>query len=176
MKKFIIALTVLMCASSALNAQKVGFVNRVKVLDTLPAKDSADARLQKMAMDYEAVLLEREEEYTKKKAELDRKKATPGTSEILINLDVQTLQRLQQEYQNTETAINQELQAEQAKLLKPILDNINAAVAVVAKQKGFTSVIDNSSEIVVYIGNKTDDITDAVIAYMLANPSAGAKK
>lgn len=168
MKKIIIALTVLFCAAQGLQAQKVGFVNRAKIIDTLPLKDSADLKLQQKAAEYEAILMEKEEEYNKKKAELDRKKATPGTSEIMINLDAQTLQRIAQDYQSSETAINQELQSLQAQLLKPILAQIDEAVGVIAKQKGYTSVIDNSSEIVIYIGNKSDDLTDAVIAHMLA--------
>jgi Skp family chaperone for outer membrane proteins len=60
------------------------------------------------------------------------------------------------------------MQRDRAKLLNPIVDEIKAAVAQVAKTKGFSQVIDNSAEIVIYNGVTTDDITADVIKYMLA--------
>ncbi|MCC7297706.1 MAG: OmpH family outer membrane protein [Bacteroidia bacterium] len=174
MKKIIIAMAVMFCAASGLQAQKIAFVNTSKVIDTLPAKDSAELALQSYAQAYESSLYELEQELNAKQIELEKAKATPGVSQIRIDLLTQNLQKLYQTYQNTESAMNQDLQAQRAKLLTPIFDEIKVAVAAVAKTKGYTSAIDNSSGIILYMGNNADDITDAVIKYMLAPKPAVA--
>ena len=166
MKKYIIALTVLFLAASGVQAQKMAFVNTAKIIDTLPMKDSADIKYQKKAMEFQERLQEMEDEYAKLSAEIEKKKAG-GSSDILISMDEQRLQRLAQDYQSAKMAMQQDLNEEEAKLLKPILEEIKAAVAVVAKQKGYTSALDNSSEVVLFMNNPADDITEAVIAYML---------
>jgi len=55
MKKFITLslLAVLVAMGSAVQAQKVAYVNIQTLIDTLPSKDSAELKLQKIAASYD---------------------------------------------------------------------------------------------------------------------------
>lgn len=169
MKRIIIAMAALFCMSAGLNAQKVAFVNTQKVIDTLPQKDSAELKLQQYSMLYETQLADMEQEFNVKKAEFDKEAGTPGVSQIRLDLLQNNLQNMYKRLTETEQAMQNDLQLQRSNLLTPILNDVKAAVAEVAKAKGFTSAIDNSSGLVLYMGNAADDITDAVIKHML-NP------
>jgi len=174
-----IAAAALFAMISGANAQtqKIAFVNTQKVIDTLPQKDSAELKLQQYSMLYENQLAEMEQEFNTKKAEFDAEVAKPDVSPIRKELLQKNLQNMYKTLTETEQAMQNDLQMQRTTLLNPIIEEVKAAVAVVAKQKGFTSAIDNSTGLVLFMGNATDDITDAVIKYMTSpKPVAPAPK
>jgi outer membrane protein len=170
MKRIIIAMAAFLCMSAGLNAQaqKIAFVNTTKVIDTLPQKDTAELKLQQYSMLYENQLAEMEQEFNTKKAEFDKEASTAGVSAIRLELLQKNLQNMYKQLTETEQAMQNDLQLQRANLLNPIIEEIKKAVSDVAKAKGYTSAIDNSQGLVLYIGNTNDDITDAVIKHMLA--------
>jgi Skp family chaperone for outer membrane proteins len=180
MKKIIIMMVAVLCIAPALQAQKaqrIAFVNTNKVLDTLPQMDSAEVMLNKIAEGYQQDAMARQDELNQLNAEIEAAKKDPAFSAVKLDLMQRRLQTLYEDYQYFQNAVNDEMQKERAKLLNPIVDQIKEAVAQVAKTKGFTQVIDNSAEIVIYNGNTTDEITGDVIKYMLApKPATPAPK
>jgi Skp family chaperone for outer membrane proteins len=94
-------------------------------------------------------------------------KVKSGASQAQLELLQKSYERLVQEYQETEQIGNREIQAQRGNLLKPIVDEIKKAVGEVAAKKGYSSVIDNATGMVIWSANANDDITDAVIKYML---------
>lgn len=170
MKKIIIAVAVMFMSAAGLQAQKLAFVNTKKVLDTLPQKDSAEQRLQEMAVKFKGELAEYEQELSTRQMEYQKEAQTTGVSQSRLEMLQSIYQSVLQAYESEQKRMNEELQMQESALLMPILDEIKAAVGVVAKQKGYTTALDNSSEFVLFLSNTGDDITDAVIKYMLANP------
>ena len=156
---------VAVCATFA-QAQKIAFVNTQIVIDTLPAKDSAEAKLATFAKQYDEKMKDLQSEIQAKQAEYQNL-AKKGATQNQLELVQRRYERLVQEYQETEQMANQDLQGQRAALLKPIVENIKKAIGVVAAAKGYTSVVDNAAGIVLWTANNNDDITAAVIAHMM---------
>lgn len=174
MNKIIIALAVMFFSAAGLQAQKVAFVSTKKVLDTLPQKDSAEQKLQNLALKFKGELAEYEQELTTRQMEYQKEANSPGVSQSRLEMLQSIYNSVLQAYESEQKRMNEELQAEESALLTPLLEEIKTAVGIVAKQKGYTSALDNSSDIVLWMGNTGDDITDAVIKYMLSNPTKPA--
>lgn len=169
MKKVIlfVALTMIVAVSSVAQAQKIATVNTQTLIDTMPQKDSADAKLAAIARIYDEKLRDLQMEMQNKQQEfqvLSSKKETPTAKLELIQ---KSYERLVQEYKETEEMGNAELQEARAKELQPLVEIIKKAVGDVAKTKGYVHVIDNATGVVLWSANPADDITAAVIAHLL---------
>lgn len=178
------AVAAFVTGATALQAQKIGFVSTQKVIDTLPQKDTAEKELAEYAQMYQNQLADMEEELTNLQIELEKESKKPGVSSIRLELLQNNIRKRYEQYQQTESAMNTDLNLKRSQLIAPILKEIKEAVAVVGKAKGYTAVLDNSTEMVLFMSNAADDITDAVIKHMLSNlpkpaiksPGAAPKK
>lgn len=92
--------------------------------------------------------------------------------------EINEVQKRTEEYRNT---AQQSVEAKVQELIKPINDKIHAAITAVAKEKGFTYVLNTSSpegaEILIVMP-ETDDLMAAVKAKLGltgAAPAAAAK-
>lgn len=72
--------------------------------------------------------------------------------------ELQDMQKRIQDYQNT---AQQQVEAKSNELFKPLSDKARAAISEVAKEKGFTYVLD-SSQIQLLVSPDTDDMLAAV--------------
>ena len=70
---------------------------------------------------------------------------------------------MQKRFNDYQTQANQQVQAKQAELGKPIIEKVRAAVAQVAKEKGFAYVI-NSSQTDLVVSPPADDLMAEVKA------------
>lgn len=168
MKKILVLSAILFTVTSGLFAQsqKTAYVNTQLIIDTLPAKDSAELILAKNAKMYDDKLKDLNMEIQKKQAEYQEKQKK-GATQAQLELIARSYERLNQELQETEQLGQQEMQNQRSLLLKPIVEDIKKAVGHVAAAKGYTSVIDNAAGIVIWTASASDDITGAVIAHML---------
>jgi len=168
MKKTIllIAMTVFVAMGSIAQAQKIATINTMKVVDTLPMKDSVLAKLAAIEQGYVQRLQDLQTEMQNKEKEYQTKQALKA-SPAQLELIEKSFQRLQQEARETEEAYKSEIQQEQVRLYNPILELVKKTAGDVAKSKGYAHVIDNSQNIVLWSGNPADDITGAVIAALL---------
>ena len=164
MKKILVLSTFmffLACGSFA-QAQKIAFVNTQIIIDTLPAKDSAEKKLAIFAKQYDERIKDLQMEIQSKQKEYEVK-AKGGATPAQLELIQKSYERLVQEYQETEQAGNADMQAQRAKLLKPIVEDIKKAIGAAAK--GYTTVMENAG-IVLWSANGNDEITGAVIKQM----------
>ena len=168
MKKTIllIAMTVFVAMGSIAQAQKIATINTMKVVDTLPMKDSVMAKLAAIEQGYMQRLQDLESEMQNKEKEYQTKQALKA-SPAQLELIQKSFQRLQQEAQETQEAYKSEIQQEQVRLYNPILELVKKTAGDVAKAKSYAHVIDNSQSIVLWSANPADDITGAVIAALL---------
>ena len=121
MKKTIllIAMTVFMAMGSIAQAQKIATINTMKVVDTLPMKDSVMAKLAAIEQGYMQRLQDLESEMQNKEKEYQTKQALKA-SPAQLELIQKSFQRLQQEAQETQEAYKSEIQQEQVRLYNPI--------------------------------------------------------
>ena len=174
-KQWILAVIALLAGSIGLKAQtqRIGFVNIKKVYDTLPAKDSAAKNYQVYEKFYADRLKAIEEEAAKLDADIKSYTATPGANPEIKSLKEQQLLKLQNDYYETQKMAEETLASKQNMLIAPIIEEIKVASGIVAKQKGYTQVVDNSAGILLYNGVAADDLTEADVKYMLAPKPAG---
>jgi outer membrane protein len=167
MKNIILAFSILfMGISTAFGQTKLAFVNTQKIIDTLPAKDTAELALANLARQYDEAIKNLQSEIENKQKEYEAK-IKGGASQAQLELLQKSYNRLVQEYQMTEQTANQEMQAKRGQLLQPIIEEVRTAIGKVAKLRGYDAVIDNAAGMVVWTIDDKNDITAAVIKDML---------
>lgn len=172
MKKFIFVMVAIAATASAtygqVKTQKVAYINTQKVRDTLPQTDSVKVQLNKYVAELQEELATMSAELEKVKAELDKSNTDPSTPAFKKELLTKKYQSKYYDFQSMQEAAESDVIEQQRKKLEPIYVEIKKAIAEVAKLKGYTMVIDNTSGVVLYNQADADDITADVIKYMLA--------
>lgn len=142
-------------------AQKYGHLNLGNVVSAMPATKAADAQIKA----YSDQLIAQGQEKAKK---LQDQYAT-----IVKQIQAGTLSRIQQEaaektiteeqakLQAFEVEIKGKITQKRETLLKPIFDQVEKAIAEVAKKRGMTMVFDTSMfNAVMYASESVDIMTD----------------
>ena len=173
MKKILSMLAIAALFTGTASAQKIAYLNMQTVLDTLPETDSVREQLYKYAGKLQQDLTDVAGEIDKAKAAYDAIGADPSASQIKKELLAKRYQTLVEEYQRTEQDAQKQLVDKEKEKMQPIYDMIKKSAGEVGKSKGYTLVLNNTGGMVLYNLNDADDITAAVIKYMLAkNPTA----
>ncbi len=162
MKKLLLALVVMFSVGTVMAQSKVAHVNSQKLLDTLPSRKVAIAKLQAFEENGVKELQEMEADFNAalKKYELERPKMTP----VEIQITEDKLMKKQTNIQEREQSLQQEMQLFSQDLNKPILDRVQKAVEIVADRKKLNYVIDESTTLYHKGGM---DITGEVIVELL---------
>lgn len=140
MKKILLAM--LLFAPMAMMAQKVAHFDYPKVMQSLPEFKTAQSALEALGQRYSNELKTLQEEITKK-TEAYRQQAD-SLPENMRARKVQEIndmqQRYQQAYQDNEVAF----QKAQTEKMEPLIKKIYDAVNAIAKEGGYTYVLDQS--------------------------------
>jgi outer membrane protein len=164
MKKQVILLMFLMAFGTfSLQAQtkktKVAVINTQVILQLMPEYDSASVAMQEkyaqMEQQLQMMMSELQEKQQAYKAQMDS--LTP----MWRSMREQEIQDLTKRTQDFQQNAQQELTDFQNKLIAKILEKITVAVKEVSKEQGYTHVIDNSQQVLLYF-DESFDITDLV--------------
>lgn len=138
---------------------KVGYVDFNTLLQSMPGIDSVRTALQT----YQGTLTEQMDQMRQEfeNKYLDYQSKAAGMSDIIKQNKEQELQQLQERIDAFQAQAQQDLQNKQQKLLQPLIDRAKQAVADVAKEKGFTYVL-NAIEDVVLFSVPANDLLPAV--------------
>ena len=164
MKKVIVICIAMLFGALQLNAQKVGYFNSEKVLSAIPAYKSAQQQLESYSKQYQDVV---DAEYAKVEALYNRyqqQKAnlTAQARQVKENEIIQKEQevkKLQQEYFGQDG----QMQQYSERLMQPVMEKMDAAIAKVARDGGYMLVLDVASMQGVAYKNAQYDLSDAVI-------------
>jgi len=164
MKKQVILLMFLMAFGAfSMQAQqkktKVAVINTQSLLQLMPEYDSASVAMQKKYAQVEQKMQMMGQELQDKQQAYTRDK--DSLTQTFRSLREQEIRDLNARYQAFQQSAQQELQDFQSQLIAKILEKIKAAVKEVAKENGFTHVIDNSQEVMLYF-DESFDITNLV--------------
>lgn len=146
-------------AGNTLNAQstKIGHINMQELIAAMPESDSAQVNLQKMAKEMEANYQQMQVEYNKKFEDYNKNSKT--YNDLIKSTKESELRDLNKRMQDFQTAAQQKLQEQNQKLLKPILEKVNKAVADVGREYKFTYIFDAPPQgVVVFIGADATDV------------------
>jgi outer membrane protein len=165
MKKIILLLVA--CAAifdaETSNAQKIAYVDMQDIVSSMPAAGKADTAIQK----YQQELYQ---QYQTMQKELQDEAGTfvkdsTTMSEAVKQVKRGSLQDLNVRIQQFRQNINNNVNKKYSDLMKPIIDQAQAAVGAVAKAKGYSYVLDDSEQAkVLIIKPDGDNLTAAVKA------------
>ena len=145
------------------NAQtKLGHINSQELLAAMPETDSAQKQLEKIAMEHDLVLEEMSVEFNRKLEDLNAN--YEQLSDLVRASKEAELQDLQKRVQSFQQTAEQDLQRQRMELFQPIQEKAVAAVNDVAKENGFTYILDAGTGVVVYMGDDAQDILPLVKA------------
>lgn len=146
MKKHVLVLVIFslsVVTTFAQKATKIGHINSEELLTLMPERKKAAAKIDTLSKEIEKQLRDLMTEYQGK---LERfEKDAPNLSELLKkdrgeeikNLETR-IRSFQQEAQNT-------IESKQQELMEPIITKAKKAIEEVAKENGFTYVLDTST-------------------------------
>lgn len=163
MKTFSKLLAVIFMASVGLaaNAQtKIAHINSQELLAAMPETDSAQKELEKIAMQHDLAIEEMSVEFNKKLEDFNQNYNT--YSELVRASKEAELQDLQKRIQAFQQTAEQDLQRQRYDMFQPIQEKAIGAVNEIAKEQGFTYVIDSGTGVVVYMGDDAVDILPLV--------------
>jgi outer membrane protein len=164
MKKVLLALALFVgTASVALAQQKIGHINADELLQLMPETKLAQTELEAYGRQLEKDLTDMEAELKNK---IDSFRANEKMMTTLAReTKTQELQELQMRIQEYSQRAQQDLQQKQVEILTPVIEKATKAVQDVAKENGFSYILDSSpSKAVVVFAEDGEDIMPMVKA------------
>lgn len=156
-----LALVAIMAAvPSQAQAQKIGHVDLDSIMRAMPERDTVILQLQGIYADWQTQLGSLENNLQTKYADFEKKSQSTTTSPKMLEVLKQELQDLEKKYQSTQQYAQEDIQTQQVELMKPLQAKAKALVELVAKEKGYTYVMDSNLFVV---STKADDLTPLVI-------------
>lgn len=138
---------------------KIAYINAQELLDAMPESDTAKGKLQKLAQDLQDMY----DQYVQEYQDAVNALQSDTLSEVARESKSQDAQYLQQRLQQYQDDAQKKLDDKRTGLYQPIIDKATAAIKEVAKEHGYTYVIDNSSEVLI-MAPDGDDIMNLVKA------------
>jgi len=159
LKVALIAVCIVFAGNLAKAQGKIGYVAVDAIVDQMPETKAAITTITAYNKQFIDQLTTMNNELQSKGQAYQAQRATMTDAiRTAKESELNDLQKRFQDYQNT---AQQQVQAKQAELGKPIIEKVRAAVAQVAKEKGFTYVI-NSSQTDLVVSPPGDDLAAEV--------------
>lgn len=160
MKMIMILSALVMSASMARAAEmKIGFVDMQKAVQSTAAGKKAKSELEGELEKRKKELQKKDADLKKMKEDLDKKKSV---------MSEEALQKKMTEFQEEFTSFQQivgknqmELQKREQDLTGPILTKMRKVIEKVAKEKGYSMILENSA--MVLYASKDNDLTDDIV-------------
>jgi outer membrane protein len=142
----VFGVSILGLTNTAFSQNKIGYVNTEELIGAMPEAATAttqlqdyQAALQQQGNDYYAELQEKDSAFVK-----DSAKLSPAAKELRRT----GLIELSQKVQGWQQVMQQKLQEKQQELLVPIRNKALETIKIVAKENGYTYILDQNSVIV----------------------------
>ena len=168
--RFAVFVLLLISAPTVMKAQKVAHIDRDSLLRIMPEYKTITDSLSRYSLSVQRTMISMEEEYGRKMGELDslRKSLSP----LMVQLREKQLADMQQNYAAFSQAAEQEMMTIQNNLVTPLFKKVDDAIAAVAKEKGYTYVLDSSEGGMVLYSRPEDDIFNLVCLKLGVTPPA----
>ncbi len=158
MKKTLIAIVACMLAFSgtamAQKTIKIGHINSNDLMQIMPGRDSAQAVLQNEVAELENTLKEMQAEAEKRYNDYVTNQA--GWTELIRQTKQRELQDMASRIEEFQQNAQRQLQEREQELLKPVIDRAKKAIEDVAREGGYTYILDTGTAAVLYDGGGDD--------------------
>lgn len=163
MKKTLIAIVVCLLAfgGSAMAQKniKLGHINSNDLMQIMPGRDSAQAVLQGEVTELEETLKSMQAEAEKRYNDFVANQA--GWTELIRQTKQREIQDMSARIQEFQESAQKQLQDREMELLKPIIDRAKKAIEEVAKEGGYSYILDAGTAAILY-SQDSDDIMPLV--------------
>ncbi len=162
--KNLLILGLLVLSVSAISAQaKIGYVNSQDLLADLPEVKQAQANLKSLEQQLQKKGQGMVETLQKKYADLQRKEQQGLLAPKELQAQAAKLKEEEQKLGQFQQEMQDQLLKKQQELMAPVIDKIKNAIAQVAKENGYTYILDNAAGVVLY-GEPSLDVSAQVKA------------
>ena len=172
MKKLMILIASAILSMSAMGqGQKTAHVNIQEIMVALPDYKASSDELERFAAEKKKEL----EMYYALYQEAEKKFAEdePSMSDEIKQQRYQELMERQQTIQAKQAQFEQDVATKEQKLIEPIMKKVQDAIAAVAKENGYSYVLDETS--LLYFA-ESDDLNDKVKKYLGITETATSGK
>jgi outer membrane protein len=163
MKVFKIAiLMVVVALTTTVTAQKsakIGHINSNDLLSAMPERNDVQKELEEYAGQLKVTLDAMRKEYETKVGDFQAKQDV--MTDIIKNNKIKEITDLEKRIGEFQQTAEADLQKKEQDLLQPIIDKAKTAINDVAKENGYTYVLDSSVGVVLY-SVEGDDILPKV--------------
>ena len=145
--------------SSAVFGQKLGHINSNELLLAMPERTSVEDQIKKYAQELESQLGAMTKEY---QAKIQTYQAQEATMTEAIKQDkIKEITNLEERIAKFQQTAQNDLQAKEETLLKPIIDKARKAIEDVAKENNFSYIFDSGVGVLLF-QKDSDDIMPMV--------------
>lgn len=163
MKKTLIAIVACMLAfggtTMAQKTIKLGHINSNDLMQIMPGRDSAQTVLQNEVTELESTLKSMQAEAEKRYNDYVANQA--GWTDLIRQTKQREIQDMAARIEEFQKNAQEQLQTREQELLKPIIDRAKKAIEDVAKEGGYTYILDAGTAAVLY-SQDSDDIMPLV--------------
>jgi len=162
MKKIITILAVCLLTSFGVQAQqKIGHINSQLLLSIMPEMKKAQEDVKKFAQTFQTKLTTMQTEYDAKVKKLQSE--ANGMSDAIKEVQIKEIQDLEGRIVQLSKTGEKQVSEKEQELAAPIIKKADVAIKAVAKEQGFSYVIDSSTGALLHAEDK-DNIIGAVKA------------
>ena len=137
-------------------AQKIGYLNAQAILADLAEMKSAESELEAFAKQLSAKDSVMVIAFQTKAQALAEKQQKGEIAPVQLETEKKKLEDEQAKIQKFEQDMQQEMAKKKQEKLQPIYDKVNKAINEVAKENGYTYVIDLTAGTLLYADDKND--------------------
>ena len=147
-----------MCAAAAQaqTVQKIGYLNAQAILADMAEMKAADSQLEAFAKQLQAKDSVMVTAFQAKYQKLAADQQAGTIAPIQLDQEKKKLETEQASIQEFEQKMQQDLAAKRKDYYSPVLDKVNKAITEVAKENGFTYVIDATTGSLLFADEKND--------------------
>ena len=156
---FILAFCFTTLGGNAQNQEKFGHINFADLYALMPGLDSVKALYEKYASSIQSQFDAMQNELESKIVDYQNNQTT--MSDIIRQTKEREIQDLQSRMEAFQTSAQQDLQNKEVELTTPIIEKAQNAVKEVAKENGYTYILNSAGGMVLF-ADPLDNITDLV--------------
>lgn len=161
----------LVFAAAPLAAQKVGFVDTRKILQEMPGRQAAEARMRTGLEALNARQKVMVDSLNGMMSAFERDSATLSQADKLTRF--QAMQAYDTRYRDTLQLLEQEAQQAQAEAMQPLFDQIKLALDDLRQAEGYAMIFDIAGQTNQIVSmDRNLDLSDRVLARIRAMPAA----
>lgn len=173
LSRALVAALLTLAAAAPLAAQKVGYVDSRRILQEMPGRNQAEARMRAGLEALSARQQKMVDSLNALVAAFERDSASLSQTDKVTRFTA--MQQYDQQYRDTLQALENEAQQQQAEAMQPLFDQIRLALDDLRGAEGYSMIFDIGGQVNQIVSmDKNLDLSDKVLARIRAMPARPA--